>query len=69
MIQVMNSRATRIANGGREDQLQAEFNELLNWTRNATPENLELFNADDDTTSPQKRLYSLLTANTRRRRR
>jgi len=42
----MNRRAARITNGGREGQMQGEFNELVLWTRNVTSENIVIFNVD-----------------------
>ncbi|PUU74052.1 hypothetical protein B9Z19DRAFT_487094 [Tuber borchii] len=63
MIEVMNCRATRIANGGREDQWRAQFNELLQWTRTATPEEISSFNANYSRFPYQKGLFRLLTSN------
>jgi len=46
IVKAMNRRAARITNGGREGQMQGEFNEPVLWTRNATSENIAIFNVD-----------------------
>ncbi|KAG0637169.1 hypothetical protein HOY80DRAFT_296330 [Tuber brumale] len=68
MVKVMNCRATRIANGGAEEDLQDEFNELLLWTRHATADDIAIFNADPTGSTHHKLIYLRLTKKIRRRR-
>jgi len=56
MVNVMNRRATLLAEGGSW-QMEREFQELAHWTKNVTPQELTLFNADPAGDHYYKGLY------------
>ncbi|KAG0137549.1 hypothetical protein HOY82DRAFT_649285 [Tuber indicum] len=68
MVKAMNCRATRIANGGAEEDLRDEFNELVLWTKNATSDDIAIFNADSTGSTYHKRIFICLTKKAPRRR-
>lgn len=54
----MNIRATTLSDKGAVVWTQeAEFNQLIHWTRQATPEDLEEFARDSIGNTEGKRLY------------
>ncbi|KAG0129485.1 hypothetical protein HOY82DRAFT_610576 [Tuber indicum] len=62
-VKVMNCRATRIANGGAEGDLQDKFNELVLWIKYATSDAIAIFNADSTGSTLFKLIYLCLTNN------
>ena len=57
MVNVMNRRATLLADGGSWPRnSERDFQELVRWTKNVTPEELALFN-DPVGDHPYKKMY------------
>ena len=58
MVAVMNCRATSLAEGGSwPPAMERDFQDLALWTKNVSPQELALFNADTDGNHHYKRLY------------